>query len=108
MRGKPKFLNTKQDYYNVLEIPDAIMSKAEKKQVFLDLLANVNDWIVVGPVEKGKGIEDETHKVVASEPMVEGDEVTYTQFVFGKNEGARIFQLGFSVEEVNAIIENIG
>jgi hypothetical protein len=108
MRGKPKFLNTKQDYYNVLELGEDVITKAEKKQLFEDLLSNVNDWIVVGPVEEGKGIEDETHKVVASEPMMEGDEVTYTQFVFAKNEGARIFQLGFTVEEVQGIIANLG
>ena len=107
MRGKPKFLNTKQDYMNCMALDDNIMSKSEKIQMFEDLLADKEDWIYQGLVEKGKGKEDDTHKVVESPAFEEGEEPTYAQYVFTKNPGARIFLLGFTVEEVEGILAKL-
>lgn len=104
MKGKPKFLNTKQDYLNFLAMGAAEnVTDADKKQALEDLLVGIKEWFAVGNVEKDAGITDDTHKVVTNEDTTTGN-VTYTQYELKKNEGARIFQLGFTVEEVQSLL----
>jgi len=117
MKGKPKFLNTKEDYLNLLAMDESIVTKEEKKEALTDLLANVKDWIFVKELaSKEEGVEDETHKIVESEVYqeepAEGEpapepQFTYAQYEFKKNPGARLFLLGFTVDEVNALIQQI-
>ena len=115
MRGKPKFLNTKEDYQNLMAMPETVVTTEEKKAALNDLLANVKEWMFVKELaSEEEGITDETHKVVISEPtpdsLPEGVEPTktYMQYEFTKNPGARIFLLGFTVEEVQAMLASLG
>lgn len=104
MKGKPKFLNTKQDYLNFLAMGAAEnVTDADKKQALEDLLVGTEEWFAVGNIDKDAGITDATHKVVVNEDTTSGT-VTYTQYEFKKNEGARIFQLGFTIAEVQSLL----
>ena len=92
MNGVPKFYNTKQDYLNGLELfPE------ETKDALRELLGDVNKWQYVGPVEDIPVI-DETHKVQ------EGQNGEFEQYVYGEDAYARLFLLGFTVEEVEELI----
>lgn len=106
MKGKPKFLNTKQDYLNFLAMGAAEnVTDADKKQALEDLLVGTEEWFATGNVEKNAGITDDTHKVVSNEDITTGV-TTYTQYELKKNEGARIFQLGFTIKEVQDLLAN--
>lgn len=101
MKGYPHHLNTKADYLFVHEnfprekwLPD-----------FQALLDSRQDWFFEKHLEsKGEGIEDETHKIVEFQENEEAP-VTYDQYVLREYEGALIFRLGFTVEEVEELIK---
>jgi len=93
MRDFPKWLNTKQDYLNCLNLyPD---ETKKSLQVLLDSRFN---WFPVRELtENEQGITDETHKIVEFENE-------RSQYELLEDSNARIFQLGFTVEEVQALI----
>jgi hypothetical protein len=109
MRGKPKYLNSKEDYLNLLAMDEAVVSKEEKIEELEGLLANISDWFFEKYVAENEGIEDETHKVVVNEPMEgsEQTEVTYAQYVYKQNPMAKIFRIGFTIEEVQNLIDSL-
>jgi hypothetical protein len=92
MRGLPKHLNTKQDY---LFLKD---NYAEEywKPVFQNLLDTRYEWFAI---DEEDYIEDENHRAIIDE---ENDRIDY--FEYRENENARIYQLGFTVEEVGEIL----
>ena len=97
MKGYPKYLNTKEDYYYVKEnFPKEMWAK--DWQALLDSRKN---WFFEKNLnDKSEGVEDETHKIVEMKDMGEGESVTYAQYVLMDDEGADLFRLGFTVAEV--------
>ena len=96
MRGFPKTLSSKEDYLYV----KANFPAEQWKPAWQALLDSRMDWFNTGAVKKGKGITDETHKVVESEPMEEGGETIYYQFELRENPTCKLLQIDFTVEEV--------
>ena len=97
MRGKPKHLNSKQDYINF-----AKLWPAEGKQKFQSLLDGKISWVNTGKIDDD-GITDETHKV----SILKDDEDNITekyQLEWKENPQAKIFRLGFTAEEVEKLI----
>jgi len=98
MRGKPKHLNAKQDYINYVKLwPE------EGKQKLQSLLDGRVRWMNTGKIEEGDGVTDETHKVSVLKDE-EGNITEKYQREWKENPGAKIFRLGFTVDEVNAMI----
>ena len=101
MKGYPSQLNSKEDYLYVREnfpreqwLPD-----------FQALLDSYRDWFFVAHLErKEDGITDETHKVVESQGEDEEAAPTYDQYEFRENPTAKLFRLGFTVAEVEELI----
>ena len=93
MRDFPKWLNTKQDYLNCLNLyPD------ETKKSLQELLDSRFNWFQTAILaDNEQGITDETHKIVEFENE-------RSQYELLEDSNARIFQLGFTVEEVQALI----
>lgn len=98
MVGYPKFLNTKEDY----EFVRANFPREKWEGDFKALLNERYEWFNVGEAE-GEGVTDETHKVVES-TNIDGV-VTRSQYEYKENENARIYRLGYTVDEVKAILE---
>ena len=97
MRGKPKHLNSKQDYINFVS-----MWPAEGKQKLQSLLDEKIYWVNTGKIDDD-GITNETHKV----SVLKDDEDNITeryQLEWKENPRAKIFRLGFTAEEVEKLI----
>lgn len=94
MIGMPKVFNTKSDYLNCLNIyPE------ETKVELQRLLDDRFYWKNEGKISKESiPIVDDTHKVM---PDDDGD---LNQLSFVEDENAKIFRLGFTVEEVTELI----
>lgn len=103
MRGFPQFFATKQDYMNCLG-----MYPEETKKALRRLFADRFNWTVTKELsDKDKGKEDETHHVEEQERINEktGERETFfVQLVKKEDKNARVFQLGFTVEEIEKLI----
>lgn len=95
MRGFPKRINTKQDYYNLLaDYP------AETKQELQKLLDTRYIWKDTKVLADGEtGLEDSTHRVVEQD----GERI---QQEYIEDPNARLFRLGFTVTEVEGLIND--
>ena len=91
MRGLPKNLNTKEDYIYLKDN----YSKEYWLQVFQNLLDTRYSWFAI---DEEDYVEDDKHKKVYNE-----QEDTYEYFVYKLNKNAKLYQLGFTVKEVQAI-----
>lgn len=100
MKGFPKHLNSKADYYYIKD------NFPEKKwrpywQALLDERFRwMDDHVISGSDE---GITDETHRVSSytTTDTTTGEEVTvYVQQEYKKNPGSDFWRMGFTVEEV--------
>lgn len=98
MDGYPKNLNTKQDYEYVRNH----FSKEQWEGDFRDLLTSSKDWFNVGKIT-GNGVTDDTHKVVVDEGIGGAPSATY-QYELRENPDAKIFRIGYTVEEVEKIL----
>lgn len=99
MKGLPKQLNSKQDYIYAKEN----LNESYWKPLFQDLLDSRFNWFYEKDLDfKEQGIEDETHKIV--ENKEEEDKITYSQYIWKENKDAKIYRIGFTVEEVQEII----
>jgi len=95
MRGFPKKLNTKQDYYNLL-----IDYPAKTKQELQKLLDTRYIWQDTKVLaEDETGIEDSIHRIVEQD----GERI---QQEYTEDSNARIFRLGFTVTEVGGVIND--
>lgn len=100
MIGFPKNLNTKEDYEYVRKN----FQKEEWEKEFQNLLDTVNEWFNMGVLADGDtGTTDDTHRVTEDKQEDTGT-VTRTQWEYKENPDAKIFQLGYTVEEVKAIL----
>lgn len=97
MNGYPKILNTKQDYLNcVADYPE------ETKKSLQDLLDNRYKWEDKGEIKTGDiPIDDETHSIIVDE---DGKQC---QLELVEDTNAKLFRIGFTVEEVEEIIAKI-
>lgn len=95
MRGFPKRINTKQDYINLL-----VDYPAETKQELQKLLDTRYFWQKTKVLAEGEtGIEDDTHKIVEQD----GERI---QQEYREDSNARLFRLGFTVTEVEGLIND--
>lgn len=100
MKGFPKYLNTKADYEYIKEN----FPKEQWQPHWQSLLDERKNWFPTGQVESEEaGITDDTHKVVKYEDM-DGGTATYTQMELQDDPHCTLFQLGFTVEEVEAAL----
>lgn len=88
-------LNTKQDYLNYLAM-DSKAGKAEL-QLLLDFRYTWTNKKVLDSSDPTGLIIDETHRIIGSD-----DEFYYQ--VYEEDANAKIFRLGFTVEEVEELI----
>ena len=100
MKGFPKNLNTKEDYLYIKEHFERNLWVPE----FQKLLDTTSDWFFVKNLDTAEdGITDDTHKVVETE--ISSDEPTViSQYEFRENPDAKLYKLGFTVEEVQQLI----
>lgn len=97
MRGVSKWINTKEDILNNMEVD----KKATKKKL-QEMLDGRFSWIPVKPLEeKNDGIEDETHKVVTMQAMDGGDEEEHWQYELREDPNAWMFRIGLTVDIIN-------
>lgn len=87
--------NTQQDYFNYLNLyPE------ETKKALQLLLATRFSWQTTGILAEGaEGVVDETHRVIGEEPE-------RMQQALVEDPNAKIFVLGFTVEQVKEILNN--
>lgn len=98
MVGYPNNLNTKDDYLFVKDNFPSVMWKKD----FQALLDSVYEWYNIGEIEKENGITDDTHKTVED---VELGKVY--QYELKENKDCKLYQLGFTVDEIKNIINTI-
>ena len=96
MVGDPKHLNTKFDYEYVQEHSD------NWRPYFQTLYDSRLIWDNVELV--GEGITDATHRLIQSQDM-ETNEPIVIQQEFKLDEHCKLFRLGFTVSEVENILE---
>jgi hypothetical protein len=104
MRGFPRHLNTKVDYLHVrAEFP------ADQWQPKFQLLLDGRfAWLPVGPLADGDaGVADSTHRVVEHADG-QGQIVERVQEEWREDPNATIFRLGFTVAEVEALLQTGG
>ena len=103
MKGYPKHLNTREDY----EYVHANFPSEKWLPSFKALLEGLTNWFFEKNLKtRDEGIEDETHKIVENTTTdAEGIETTtYAQYVLKTDTNAKIFRMGYTVAEVEAII----
>ena len=95
MRGFPKHLNTKQDYFNCLEKFPA-ETKAELNRLLTDRFV----WVTIAVLDTDQeGMTDDTHRVV-------GEDDERLQQVLIENERAELFRRGFTVKETEELLND--
>jgi hypothetical protein len=108
MRGFPKHLNTKQDFLNLKDdYSDQVLAVLER------LLDDRMQWLNIRTLgEKDQGVEDETHMVIGMEQEIitgeDGAIAERYQYEYTEDPNARLFRLGFGVEEAEKFIMSIG
>lgn len=87
--------NTKQDFFNYLTI------KPEETKKALQLMLDTRFvWQNTGILaEDDEGVVDDTHRIVGEEPE-------RMQQALVEDENAKIFAIGFTVAEVEEILNN--
>ena len=97
MKGFPKIIGTRHDVESLL------ISHPEETKVYLKMcLDEVMQWY---PCEMQE-LEDDTHKVVESE-ATDTQEVTRQQYELKVDPNAKLFRLGYTVEEAVNIVNAI-
>lgn len=105
MRGFPKYTDiaTKYDVENL----KAIFPKETKK--FLETLRDDRFvWVTVSPlVSKESGVTDNTHRVIKETEQDNPETIKYYQQELIEDENARLFRMGYTVEQVETLIEGL-
>ncbi len=103
MRGFPQSFATKQDYLNCLT-----MFPEETRRALRRLVADRFNWEFVKELsDKKKGKEDDTHRILEQTKKDEEtgeDVIYYVQLEKKEDKNARLFQLGFTVKEVEELL----
>lgn len=103
MRGFPQSLETKQDYLNCLDLyPEETKSSLRRLMADRFILEEGKELS-----DKSKGKEDLSHYVQEQRRMNEEtgvEEVSYVQMIKKEDTNARVFQLGFTLKEIESLI----
>jgi hypothetical protein len=100
MRGFPKFFNTKQDVLNVIE-----EYPTETKAFVQRLLDERKDWITTKKLETGEeGTTDATHRIQELKDDRTQEVIERYQEEYKDDPNCKLFRLGFTVEEAQALI----
>lgn len=109
MEGYPTFLNTKEDYFNMLEL-----DRAETVRRLERLLQESFSWQYMHDLKEGdEGITDDFHRVeswfvtdnIGEDGQIpESAEVVRAQFHYAHDDHSELNRLGFTVEEVEKLI----
>ena len=100
MRGVPKWFNTVEDVENSMGV-----DKEATKAKVQEMLDGRFSWFVTGTLgAKEKGVEDETHKVVATEDMESG-KAERLQYELREDPNAWLFRIGLTVEKAHELME---
>lgn len=100
MKGFPKYFNTKQDVLNVIE-----ECPVETKAFVKKCLDERKGWLTTGKLADGAaGVTDSTHRVVEVKDDASGMVVERYQEEFKDDPSCKLFRLGFTVEEAQALI----
>lgn len=95
MRGMPNTLNTKNDYMYIKNVAPASVWKPK----FKALLDSATAMYPIGEVGgNGDWLNDDTYQVVE----IDGKCYQYEKRI---NENAKLFRIGFTVEEVESILQ---
>lgn len=95
MRGFPKTIATKSDVNNLL-----LLYPVETKKYLKEILDNRFIWKSTGTITDGDiGVQDATHRIIQTENGLE-------QLEKIEDENAKLFQLGFSVSELEELLVN--
>lgn len=91
------YFNTKEDFFHYLSY-----NTDEALATLKELLDNRYTWKITKVLfQKEDGITDDTHMVLDSENE-------FLQSELQEDENAKLFQLGFTVEEAEDYIKNLG
>lgn len=94
MVGFPKWLNSKDDYLFIKEN----YPREQWEPYFRALLKERFGWFYVGLADGG-GIADDTHNI---EIMEDGSKL---QYEYRENQQSMIFSLGFTVSDIETILQ---
>lgn len=102
MHGFPKYLSTKQDVLNVMQ------EYPKQTRNFLQELLDTKDvWLFVRKLNDDEiGIENKTHKVVPNDNPKTKNMVERYQYEFKEDPNGTIFRMGFTVEEVQLLVQD--
>ena len=101
MKGFPRHLNTKDDYQFVTANfpPDQWRPRVQA------LIDERFSWLPAGALAEGvPGLEDETHRVVEMRDDTGQHVIERVQEEYREDPNAVIFRLGFTVDEVTALL----
>lgn len=95
-------LNTKEDYYLAMQL----FEPSRYVQIFQDLLDTRVMWVKDSELSDSEsGVSDTTHKIVIV-PQVGGGQ-KYYQYILQDDPEAKIYKLGFTLDEVRNIIDSV-
>lgn len=98
MVGYPKSLNTKADY----EFVRKNFPKEKWREDFQNLLDTRMDWFNTGTLKSGgSGVVDNTHRIVTDEQTGEK-----YQYEYKENPNCRLKAMGYTVDEMQKILES--
>ncbi|MDD4601728.1 MAG: hypothetical protein PHQ46_11860 [Negativicutes bacterium] len=99
MIGYPKKLNSKFDYEFIREN----FPRERWEGAYRALLDERLQWFCIGKINNGEdGAEDETHKIITTE---QNDSTEKYQYELREDPNCSLLRLGFTVEEVEAILK---
>lgn len=105
MKGFPKHLNTKEDYYYIKAKFPAEQWKPYWQRLLDERYRWMDDHEIPSPAQ---GITDETHRVEerhSSNPETGEDVTVYVQQEYKQNPGSDFWRLDFTEEEVRKALE---
>jgi len=104
MKGFPKHLNTKEDYYYIKAKFPAEQWKPYWQRLLDERYRWMDDHEIPRPAQ---GIIDETHRVEerhSTDPQTGEEVITWMQIEYKKNPGSDFWRMEFTLEEVEAAL----
>lgn len=106
MKGFPKHLNSKFDYYYIKQNFPALKWKPYWQRLLDERYRWMDDHELTDPAQ---GIIDDTHRVEERHSVDQstGEEITtWMQVVYKENPGSDFWRMNFTVEEVERALED--
>jgi hypothetical protein len=100
MDGFPKHLNTRRDY----EVIKELFSEEQWKPAYQELVDTSIGWLMTSRLEEEQsGTTDDTHEVREVKDH-EGTVTERYQYEYKQDPNSKLLRLGFTVEEVEAVL----